>query len=148
MKSSNNQYMSHGAWICSILAITFFLSSGCKEESTPPPPSSDYYVIYSWEGEAEYAITYWLQSNEQQYSSNSTGSAASQGNYTSPTISHTNNLDLVIKTAIQYSDIECANVQMTLYRDSIAVLSRDYVMGNPENQNCTAEDFRQATYTP
>ena len=124
--------------------ITF---SSCEEEE-PQGPSSDYYVTYVWEGDAEYIITYWLQSTDRQYVSLNTGGASNQGSYTSPVINHVNNLDLDIKTAIEYTSNDCANVQMTLYRDSLPVLTRDYIMGNPDNQNCTGDNFRQATFTP
>lgn len=131
------------------LSLTLFLFTlpSCEEEEQPGP-SSDFYVTYTWEGDAEYIITYWLQSTDRQYVSLNTGVASNQGSYTSPIISHANDLNLAVKTAIQYTSNECANVQMTLYRDSLPVLTRDYIMGNPDNQNCTGENFRQATYTP
>ena len=133
-----------------ICAISCLLTSaiGCSDETTPTPPSNQYYVTYTWSGEGDYRITYWLQSGEQQHLSLSTGSASSQGSYTSPVINHANNLDLAIKTAIEYTSNDCANVQMALYRDSAEVLRKDYVMGNPDNQNCTGDNFRQTTYTP
>ena len=131
------------------LSLTFFLGtfSSCEEEE-PQGPTSSYYVTYTWDGEADYIITYWLQSEEQQHLSLSTGSASSQGSYTSPVINHANNLDLAIKTAIEYTSNDCANVQMVLYRDSVEVLRKDYVMGDPDSQNCTGANFRQTTYTP
>jgi hypothetical protein len=131
------------------LTITAVLCTftSCEEEE-PQSPSSSYYVTYTWDGEADYILTYWLQSEEQQHLSLSTGSASSQGSYTSPIINHVNTLDLDIKTAIEYTSNDCANVQMTLYRDSLPVLTRDYIMGNPDNQNCTGDNLRQATYTP
>ena len=133
-----------------ILGITCAMAfiTSCSDGSTPTPPSSQYYVTYTWSGEGDYRITYWLQSGEQQHLSLSTGSASSQGSYTSPVINHANNLDLAIKTAIEYTSNDCANVQMALYRDSAEVLRKDYVMGNPDNQNCTGDNFRQTTYTP
>ena len=133
--------------VASALFMLLFTFSSCEKEE-PQGPSSDYYITYTWEGDAEYIITYWLQSTDRQYVSLNTGSAANQGSYTSPVISHANDLNLAVKTAIQYTSNECANVQMTLYRDSLPVLTRDYIMGNPDNQNCTGENFRQATYTP
>ncbi len=131
------------------LSLTFFLCtfSSCEEEK-PQSPSSSYFITYTWDGQADYIITFWLQSEEQQHLSLSTGSASSQGSYTSPVINHANNLDLAIKTAIEYTSNDCANVQMVLYRDSAEVLRKDYIMGNPDNQNCTGENFRQVTYTP
>ena len=131
------------------LSFTIFLCTftSCEEEE-PQGPSSSYHVTYTWDGEADYIITYWLQSEEQQHLSLSTGSASSQGSYTSPMINHSNDLDLLVKTSIQFSNDNCANVEMVLYRDSAEVLRKDYIMGNPDNQNCTGDNFRQATYTP
>lgn len=131
------------------LSLTLFLFTlpSCEEEEQPGP-SSDYYVTYSWDGDAEYIITYWLQSEQQQYLSLNTGMAANQGTYISPAIEHSNDLDLSIKTAIEFSSDECANVQMTLYRDSVAVLTKDYIMGEPTNINCTGDNFRQDVFTP
>lgn len=131
------------------LTITAVLCTftSCEEEE-PQGPSSSYYVTYTWDGEADYILTYWLQSEEQQHLSLSTGSASSQGSYTSPIINHSNDLDLLVKTAIEFSNDKCANVEMVLYRDSAEVLRKDYIMGDPDNQNCTGDNFRQATYTP
>ena len=131
------------------LSLTIFLCTiiSCEKEE-PQGPSSTYYVSYTWDGDAEYIITYWLQSLDEQHISLNTGSAASQGSYSSPVINHSNDLDLLVKTAIEFSNDNCTNVQMVLYRDSNEVLRKDYIMGDPENQNCTGDNFRQATYTP
>ena len=129
------------------LALLLGTFSSCEEEE-PQEPSSSYFVTYTWDGEADYIITYWLQSEEQQHLSLNTGSASSEGSYTSPVINHSNNLDLLVKTAIEFSNDNCANVEMVLYRDSAEVLRKDYVMGDPDNQNCTGDNFRQTTYTP
>ena len=79
------------------LSFTIFLCTftSCEEEE-PQGPSSSYHVTYTWDGEADYIITYWLQSEEQQHLSLSTGSASSQGSYTSPIINHSNDLDLLV----------------------------------------------------
>ena len=131
------------------LTITAVLCTfaSCEKEE-PQGPSSSYYVTYTWDGEADYILTFWLQSEEQQHLSLSTGSASSQGSYTSPIINHSNDLDLLVKTAIEFSNDKCANVEMVLYRDSTEVLRKDYIMGDPDNQNCTGDNFRQTTYTP
>ena len=147
MKNYTAKNLFNVTLILGITCAMAFITS-CSDGSTPTPPSSQYYVTYTWSGEGDYRITYWLQSGEQQHLSLSTGSASSQGSYTSPVINHANNLDLAIKTAIEYTSNDCANVQMALYRDSAEVLRKDYVMGNPDNQNCTGDNFRQTTYTP
>ena len=133
--------------VASVLFMLLCTFSSCEEEESQSP-SSSYFITYTWDGEANYIITFWLQSEEQQHLSLSTGSASSQGSYTSPVINHANDLDLVIKTAIEYTSNDCANVQMVLYRDSAEVLRKDYIMGNPDNQNCTGDNFRQTTYSP
>ena len=133
--------------ILGISCAMAFITS-CSDGSTPTPPSSQYYVTYTWSGESDYQITYWLQSESKQYLSNNSGSDTSQGSLTSPIFSHPNTENLSVKTAIEYTSNDCANVQMVLYRDSAEVLRKDYIMGNPDNQNCTGENFRQATYTP
>ena len=130
------------------ISCAMTLITSCSDGSTPTPPSSQYYVTYTWSGESDYQITYWLQSESKQYLSNNSGSASSQGSYTSPVINHANDLDLAIKTAIEFSNSQCANVQLKLFRDSIEVMVKDYVMGDPANQNCTGDNFRQTTYTP
>ena len=130
--------------IITIIALTF---TGCEEE-VEPAPSSNYYVTYTWDGNADYRITFWLQSDEQQYLSLNTGNASNQGSFTSPEFQHANNLDLAIKTALEFSSDDCANVQMTLFRDSVPVLTKDYIMGEPTNINCTGDNFRQELFTP
>lgn len=133
--------------ILGISCAMAFITS-CSDGSTPPPPSSQYYVTYTWSGESDYQITYWLQSESKQYLSNNSGSDTSQGSLTSQVFSHPNTENLTVKTAIEFSNSQCANVQLKLFRDSIEVMVKDYVMGDPANQNCTGENFRQATYTP
>ena len=64
--------------IITIIALTF---TGCEEE-VEPAPSSSYYVTYTWDGNADYRITFWLQSDEQQYLSLNTGNASNQGRET------------------------------------------------------------------
>ena len=133
-----------------ICAISCLLTSaiGCADETTPTPPSSQYYVAYTWSGEGDYRITYWLQSESQQHFSSNSGSDASQGSFTSPIVSHSNTENLFVKTAIEFSDSQCANVQLKLFRDSVEVMVEDYIMGNPENQNCTGDNFIGIVYTP
>ena len=136
--------------LLTICAISCLLTSaiGCSDETTPTPPSNQYYVTYTWSGEGDYRITYWLQSESQQYFSSNSSSNASQGSFTSPIISHPNTENLFIKTAIEFSDSQCANVQLKVFRDSVEVMVKDYIMGNPENQNCTGDNFRGIVYTP
>ena len=80
----------------SALFMFLFTFSSCEEEE-PQGPSSNYYVTYTWEGNAEYIITYWLQSTDRQYVSLNTGGASNQGSYTSPIISHANDLNLAVE---------------------------------------------------
>ena len=148
MKQKNTLRLFLG--ILTVCALSFFLTSaiGCSDESTPPPPSSEYYVTYTWSGEGDYRITYWFQGESQQYLSSNSGNDTSQGTYSSPAFSHPNNEDLSIKTAIEFSDSRCANVQLRLFRDSVEVMVKDYIMGDPGNIVCTADNFRQEVYTP
>tara|TARA_B100000925_G_scaffold252587_1_gene204708 strand:- start:285 stop:731 length:447 start_codon:yes stop_codon:yes gene_type:complete len=148
MKQKNTSRLFLG--ILTVCALSFFLTStiGCSDETTPTPPSSEYYVTYTWSGEGDYRITYWFQSESQQYLSSNSGNDTSQGTYSSPTFTHPNNEDLSIKTAIEFSDSQCADVQLRLFRDSVEVMVKDYVMGDPGNIVCTADNFRQEVYTP